>query len=153
MPISLVPMTDTEIEAYHQSSLLSYAKEVSVNRDISLTEAMEYAQTQVTVIRQTDRHEYFHCVRHPDEENCGHLWVSIRKRGQGFDAYIYDIHIFEEWQGQGIGRTVMNLLEEEMKQRGIFRIALHVFGHNLRAQNLYRSLGYRPTNISMAKDL
>jgi RimJ/RimL family protein N-acetyltransferase len=59
----------------------------------------------------------------------------------------------EEFRGKGYGAASLALLEEKARQLGKTRIALHVFGHNLRAQKLYQSAGYVTTNISMAKNL
>ncbi|MDA4136857.1 MAG: GNAT family N-acetyltransferase [Thaumarchaeota archaeon] len=67
--------------------------------------------------------------------------------------YIYDIRIEEHLRGKGYGRAALLLLEERARALGKRRIALHVFAHNERARRLYEELGYKPTNIVMAKEL
>lgn len=47
----------------------------------------------------------------------------------------------------------MRLLEDQVRQVGLRRIGLHVFGHNAAAQALYRKVGYEVTNINMAKNV
>ncbi|MCU1400234.1 MAG: hypothetical protein JWN62_3343 [Acidimicrobiales bacterium] len=56
-------------------------------------------------------------------------------------------------QGQGLGRAAMLAAEELAANNGRSEIGLNVFGFNERAQDLYRSLGYRVVNTTMAKDL
>jgi hypothetical protein len=44
-------------------------------------------------------------------------------------------------------------LEQEARRRGMVGIALHVFGHNAGAKQLYEQLGFRATNINMFKSV
>jgi ribosomal protein S18 acetylase RimI-like enzyme len=67
--------------------------------------------------------------------------------------FIYDIVIEEHLRGKGYGRAALLLLEDVARALGKRRISLHVFAHNDRARRLYEELGYRPTNIVMAKEL
>ena len=53
------------------------------------------------------------------------------------------IGIAPEWQGQGIGRLMMQrLLDWADNWAGVLRIELHVHADNERAIQLYRSLGF-----------
>jgi putative acetyltransferase len=52
------------------------------------------------------------------------------------------IGVHPEYQGQGIGPTLMRALIEHAKQGGIERLELYVRADNARAQGLYRSLGF-----------
>jgi ribosomal protein S18 acetylase RimI-like enzyme len=47
----------------------------------------------------------------------------------------------------------MLLAEGEARRRGLSRVALNVFGGNEVARNLYRSLGYEETAVTMRKTL
>ena len=47
----------------------------------------------------------------------------------------------------------MLLLEEELRERGIPRIGLNVFGRNAVARHLYESVGYQISSIQMSKDI
>jgi ribosomal protein S18 acetylase RimI-like enzyme len=47
----------------------------------------------------------------------------------------------------------MELLEEEVRARGLRRIELNVFGGNEVARGLYRSLGYAERAVAMDKEL
>lgn len=46
-----------------------------------------------------------------------------------------------------------NLTEQEAKNLGLKEIGLHVFGFNAPAIALYESLGYKTTDLVMAKTL
>jgi ribosomal protein S18 acetylase RimI-like enzyme len=47
----------------------------------------------------------------------------------------------------------MQVLEDEVRSRGLGRIALNVFGGNDIARSLYRSVGYAETAVFMSKAL
>ena len=47
----------------------------------------------------------------------------------------------------------MLLLEDEVRARGLSRVALNVFGGNDVARSLYRSVGYSETAVFMSKEL
>ncbi|MBT3786614.1 GNAT family N-acetyltransferase [bacterium] len=56
-------------------------------------------------------------------------------------------------RGKGYGKKAMHLFEEDVKQRGVKRTGLHVFGFNKAAAGLYQSIGYEITDLSMQKEL
>ena len=66
---------------------------------------------------------------------------------------IYDFLIYEEHRRKGYGKQTLVALEEKVKELGIETIALHVFGHNQAAIDLYQKTGYKMTNIQMQKKL
>jgi ribosomal protein S18 acetylase RimI-like enzyme len=66
-------------------------------------------------------------------------------------AYVYDVLVCPEHQRLGHATRAFMLLEQEVRQRGMSGVALHVFGHNPGAKNLYEKLGFRATNINMFK--
>lgn len=69
---------------------------------------------------------HFHWLLGPKE---GTAWISI---DIGEKAY---------W-GKGIAKLAMSYLEEECRRMGFTRIELGVFENNLKAQALYRKMGY-----------
>jgi ribosomal protein S18 acetylase RimI-like enzyme len=87
-------------------------------------------------------------------ERVGDLWFAERDSEFGGQAaFIYSIEIFEEFRGRGLGRQAMLLLEDEVRSRGLARIALNVFGGNDVARALYRTVGYAETAVFMSKEL
>jgi ribosomal protein S18 acetylase RimI-like enzyme len=47
----------------------------------------------------------------------------------------------------------MQLLEDDVRARGLRTIDLNVWGGNVAARSLYRSLGYEERAVFMAKEL
>lgn len=68
-------------------------------------------------------------------------------------AFIYDIRMNEDVRSKRYGTQTLKALEEDAKGRGMTSISLHVFNHNEGAFLLYQRVGYRITNILMAKAL
>lgn len=63
------------------------------------------------------------------------------------DADVQTIAVAPEVRGVGMGRVLMSLLHEEASRRGVAEVFLDVRVDNLRAQGLYRSLGYADIGI------
>jgi len=84
---------------------------------------------------------------------CGWLWFSIKSEWGVTSAFVYDLEIVPKFRRHGIASVAMGLLEAEVKVLGASKIALHVFGQNEGARDLYAKVGYRVTDYSMAKDV
>lgn len=82
----------------------------------------------------------------------GTIWVSLRP-GESPDAYVFSVLVAEEHRGHGHGRTLMLAAERDALAAGARAIGLHVFGGNTPALRLYESLGYRPTQYHLYKQL
>ena len=82
----------------------------------------------------------------------GMLWFAVQERAGQKIAYVYDVMIARS-PAKGARHAVFSALEEKARALGLSGIALHVFGHNPEAHDLYLRLGFRPTNISMFKPL
>ncbi len=54
------------------------------------------------------------------------------------------IEILPEWQGHGLGRAIIGELVDEARRRGV-PLSLDVLPANVRAERLYRRLGFRET--------
>ena len=79
----------------------------------------------------------------------GALWVAIRAAGFSTEAFVYDIHVEDEFQGEGYGRAIMEAAAAASRALGAVHVALNVHGSNETAYRLYRSLGYEVTNRHM----
>lgn len=88
-----------------------------------------------------------------DKQVVGYIWFNIYMRNGVREAFLYDIHIADEYQGKGYGTQTMELLEREARKLQAERIGLHVFGHNERAKRLYMKMGYESKSITMYKEL
>jgi ribosomal protein S18 acetylase RimI-like enzyme len=83
----------------------------------------------------------------------GAVWFAEEERLGRRCAFVYDLRVEEGSRGRGIGRRAMELLEREARARGLDSIELNVFGGNVVARSLYRSLGYAETFVGMQKVL
>jgi ribosomal protein S18 acetylase RimI-like enzyme len=81
----------------------------------------------------------------------GSLWVFVDEPKQR--AFIYNIVIDAAQRGKGYGRRALELLEAILRQQGVTRIALNVFGDNSVAQALYRKVGYDTVATYMQKEI
>ena len=81
----------------------------------------------------------------------GTLCFTVKTRFDARIAYVFDVKIRPERQREGHAYHAFLALENEIRNLGLFGIALHVFGHNVAARGLYAKLGYHPTNISLFK--
>jgi ribosomal protein S18 acetylase RimI-like enzyme len=66
----------------------------------------------------------------------------LRGWDAGFEVPSLGIAVRAEAQGTGLGRLVMAYLHTEARRRGAARIRLKVYPDNVKAVELYRSLGY-----------
>ena len=83
------------------------------------------------------------------------MWFGVNRNlvtGED-EAWIYNISVVKERQGQGIGRKLMAFAEQLARDGGYRVLGLMVSSHNAPARSLYEKLGFRPTNILMRKAL
>lgn len=52
------------------------------------------------------------------------------------------IAIFQKYTGQGLGKLMLSVLTEEMRQIGFEQAELTVVENNVRARRLYESMGF-----------
>jgi ribosomal protein S18 acetylase RimI-like enzyme len=88
-------------------------------------------------------------------ERVGELWVGERpddRVARGL-LWVNDVCIDETQRGRGLGRAAMLRAEDEARRRGLAGVGLNVFGGNVAARGLYRSLGYAESAVYMLKRL
>ena len=68
-------------------------------------------------------------------------------------VFLYDVWIEPAERGRGYGRAAMLALEMAARERGLRTIEFNVWGGNVVARSLYRSLGYGERAVFMSKDL
>jgi GNAT superfamily N-acetyltransferase len=59
---------------------------------------------------------------------------------------IHDLAVVPELRGQGIGRALLQAVEEEARREGCCRLTLEVRADNHNARALYQNLGFDPGN-------
>lgn len=69
------------------------------------------------------------------------LWLIGHRPAQG-EAYISDVGVASDWQGQGIGTLLMQHAEAWASERGRARLTLWVAGTNAPAIRVYERAGF-----------
>ncbi|MFD2881280.1 GNAT family N-acetyltransferase [Paenibacillus rhizoplanae] len=75
------------------------------------------------------------------QTQAGYIWFNVNESRGVREAFIYDIYVFEPFQGKGYGTRALTLLDEEARKMKVTKIGLHVFGQNDRAFKLYKKNG------------
>jgi ribosomal protein S18 acetylase RimI-like enzyme len=57
-------------------------------------------------------------------------------------AYLYSFRVRNTYRGQGIGTRIMDVVEDDLRERGFHYVTLNVARDNPRAQRLYVRRGY-----------
>ncbi|WP_034269002.1 GNAT family N-acetyltransferase [Actinospica robiniae] len=83
----------------------------------------------------------------------GSLFLMLRHRAEAMETFVFNIVVDEQERRRGYGRAMMRASFHWAREHGTASVGLHVFGHNTAARELYTSLGFRETNISMQFDL
>ncbi|MGR9047504.1 GNAT family N-acetyltransferase [Halobacillus faecis] len=146
-------MSEEEFVQYMDFSIAAYAKEKVAAGNWTEDEALEKARTSHAELLPDGRdteHHFLYSILSEKGENAGSLWICKQSSDK---AFIYDIRVSDEHQGQGHGKNAMRLAEEEARKIGVKKIGLHVFGHNTVARKLYENLSYKTTNVVMEKSI
>lgn len=152
---TLVPMTEAEYEAWLAELIPAYARDKVDSGEWTEAEALELsAKGTRDLLPQglsTAGHHLFTVRDESGETRVGELWFMEQERAAHRIAYVYDIAIKPEHHRRGHATRAFAALEEEVRQRGLAGIALHVFGHNAPAIALYAKLGFHPTDLNLFK--
>lgn len=155
MAIKLLPMSQTEFDAFAARTVPAYAQSKVDAGSWTSGEALQKARDQFNAYLPdgltTPGHSLFSIVDANHERRVGDLWMSERQAGSKRTAFILDLFIDEMHRGQSFGAGAIRAFEKFATDFGFDEIGLHVFGHNVKARNLYERLGYQTMDISMNK--
>jgi ribosomal protein S18 acetylase RimI-like enzyme len=89
------------------------------------------------------------------EQEVGRVYVylirnDIHKRPY---AFIEDVHIAEGHRGQGVGKELMKLVQEEVKEMNCYKIVLCCKHENSKAYKFYEGLSYKDMGTKFRVDL
>ncbi len=91
----------------------------------------------------------------PEQPNVGQVWLGeARDPYTGARrGYIYDLFVEPGARGQGIGRALLEAIEQSSRARGDSELGLTVAAHNTAAQALYHALGFQTERLNLSKPL
>ncbi|AFY45718.1 N-acetyltransferase [Nostoc sp. PCC 7107] len=83
------------------------------------------------------------------------LWVgnAVDQVNGDRHAHIFLLYVVPEYRRRGIGKALMQYVENWAMKRGDKQIGLQVFQSNQPALNLYHQLGYQTQSLWMLKEL
>ena len=154
MDIRLRPLRDEEFEGYLAAEQAEYVRSLVDEARLTPQAAAEKSRAD-------------HASLFPDGVRQAHQRISVVEDAataepvgrvfwapRGEDrAYIYDLFIEERFRGKGLGRRVLELVEEDARAERLRGIDLNVWGGNEVARGLYRAAGYDERAVFMSKDL
>jgi ribosomal protein S18 acetylase RimI-like enzyme len=92
-----------------------------------------------------------------DGKIVGYAYARLEPRDWNalLDAHgaLHDILVAPEARGQGIGRKLLERVQQELRERGAARVVLHTAVENRAAQKLFAAAGFRQTMIEMTCEL
>ncbi len=155
--IRLVPMTETEYQAYLESDIQRYAEEHVKAGNWHPSEALEKSRRehqQLLADGLATPNQYLFSLQDGETgSKVGMIWFAVDDKKPQPSAFVYDFVIHDEFRRKGYGIQALRALENKLKELGVHKISLHVFGHNHAARALYDKVGYETTGILMSKEL
>lgn len=155
MLVKLDPMTNEQYVSWLDVAISEYAEDKARVGNETSENALEVSRQKFNELMpdgiNTAGTYLFNVVDEKSNQIVGVLWIKIRNQLQ--EMFIYDIRMDEHFKGQGYGKQTLQALESFVRESGIPKISLHVFGDNEIALKLYRSAGFVETNILMSKSL
>ena len=153
--VSLRKMAEAEFDVWKAYSIGEYAKDKMQALGISEAEAVKLSGESFAFLAKdgvTTPENYFLMIVR-DGGVLGWLWFAMKSEWGVTSAFVYDLEVKPAYRRQGVAAAAMRLLEDEAQSLGASKIALHVFGTNTGARDLYAKVGYQITDYSMAKEL
>ncbi|HEU5098879.1 MAG TPA: GNAT family N-acetyltransferase [Roseiflexaceae bacterium] len=152
--IHLEPMTEAEFQAYLTPAIQEYAQEHVKSGNWQAEGAVEksaaeYQELLPMGLATPDQHLF--SLKDEHGSTVGMLWFAVTKRSDKRRAFIYDVHVYDQFQRRGYATQAFQALEALAHNMGLAEIALHVFGHNTAARALYEKLGFVTQSVFMAK--
>jgi len=151
----LIPMTQTEFDAFLEQIIPNYASENVRAGYWSKDESLERSrkQTESLLPQGLQTKDHYLYTLYDDDIAVGIIWLRAELDRPMKSGYIFDVEIKEDFRGKGYGKQAMLLIEEKARELGIKRLGLHVFAYNGVAKNLYERIGYKVSSMNMLKDL
>jgi ribosomal protein S18 acetylase RimI-like enzyme len=150
--VTLIPMQQDDFELFLEHGIRQYAENHVRSRNWPATGALERSKKEFEHYLPDGIHsqdQYLWSLVDEGNNKIGSLWVQVKEHR----AFIFDFVIDEQFRGRGYGKQALTALDEKLKSMSAESVALHVFGDNIAAQELYKKMGFKIVGINMNKDL
>jgi ribosomal protein S18 acetylase RimI-like enzyme len=148
--VKLEPLQQDDFDHFLEREIHSYAEDHVRNGNWPAHGALERSRKEFEHYLPDGIHspnQYLWSILNEENRKIGILWVQV-KEGK---AFIFDFVIDETYRGKGYGKQSLQAMDERLKSMGAQSVALHVFGDNIPAQELYKKAGFEITGIHMKK--
>lgn len=153
----LVPMRPERFAAFVELGVAGYARDNVAAGRWPEQDALALARTEfASVVPQglaTAGHFFYEIVPPEVAQTAGYVWLATMQRGSLKVAHVYQLLVLPAFRRRGYARAALLEAETLARASGHTAMSLNVFAPNAPARALYGALAYRPTSISMAKDL
>ena len=150
--VRLEALQQDDFERFLEREVRGYAEDHVRNGNWPEQGALERSRKEFEFYLPDGIHtqdQYLWSLVDDSDRKVGILWVQLKDH----KAFIFDFVIDEEFRSKGFGKQSLAAMDETLKSMGAESVALHVFGDNIIAQELYKKAGYRITDIQMKKTL
>lgn len=155
--IHLVPLRADEYADFFETAVAAYAHDNVQSGRWSAADAAALSRDETARLlpdgAATPGHHLFAMHAADGGPARGYLWYATLPRGSARVAYVYQLNVKPAHRRRGHARSALLQAEVLARVQGHDTMALNVFASNPGAQALYRSVGYRFTAHSMAKDI
>lgn len=92
-------------------------------------------------------------------QNLGYIWIEIKEYKENAfrkpykSIYVHQLNIIEAYRNKGLGKKLMNKVNEIAEQYEIKKIELDYWSDNENAKNFYMKNGYKNYREFVFKDL
>jgi ribosomal protein S18 acetylase RimI-like enzyme len=150
--VKLIPLQQADFEVFLEHGIREYAADHVRNGNWPAEGALERSREQFEHHLPDGIHtqdQYLWSLVDDSNNKIGVLWVQVKEH----KAFVFEFVIDEEFRGRGLGKQALTAMDETLKSMGAESVALHVFGDNITAQELYKKAGFKITGIQMKKTL
>ena len=150
--IRLEPLQQEDFDKMIEAEIRGYAEEHVRNGNWPAEGAVARSRKEFATLLPDGVHskdQYLWSIIDEQDHKIGMLWVQVKDQ----KAFIFDFVIDESFRGKGYGKQALAAMDEKLKAMDVASVALHVFGDNTTAQELYKKMGFQITDIQMKKKL
>ena len=148
--VRLVTIQQDDFEHFLEHEIREYANDHVRNGNWVPEGALEKSRKEFDALLPDgiySKDQYVWSIVDETNNKIGVLWVQVKDQ----KAFIYDFIIDEAFRGKGFGKQALAAMDEKLKAMDVESVALHVFGDNITAQELYKKMGFEITGIHMRK--
>ena len=152
---SIRPMPQEAYQAFFEHAATGYAAQNVAGGRWLAEDAADLARAETTRLLpqglETPGNYVFEIVSDMADSAVGYVWFAEAPRGSIKIAFVAQVTVYPEFQGQGHAKAALALVEQKAKELGLAGMALHVFAYNKGARALYESVGFEVSSLNMIK--